>query len=103
LQAGGSATIDQLHSICKEIWDKEIIPEEWCKSLVITIPKKGDQTSNNDYSAGLILSLAMSGLHAHAACWLVDLCRSVVVIPLSKTFAPLHRLHKSKRGFKSVF
>ena len=34
--------IDQLHHICNDIWMKETIPDDWTKSIILTMPKKGD-------------------------------------------------------------
>jgi len=40
IQAGGEVVIDHIHEICQEAWEEEKIPEEWTKSVIITIPKK---------------------------------------------------------------
>jgi hypothetical protein len=42
LKHGGDSIIDQYHCICNNIWQKESIPEEWTKSIIVTMPKKGD-------------------------------------------------------------
>ena len=41
-QAVGEKVVEELHALCNQIWKEGIIPEEWAKSVIITIPKKGD-------------------------------------------------------------
>ena len=40
LQAGGDALEEEIFSIMKSVWDEEAIPEEWTKSIIVTIPKR---------------------------------------------------------------
>ena len=40
LKHGGDCIIDQLHHICNDIWTKETIPDDWAKSIILTMPKK---------------------------------------------------------------
>ena len=40
IQAGGDAFEEELFSIMKSIWEEETIPEEWTKSIIVTIPKR---------------------------------------------------------------
>ena len=55
VQAGGESTINQLHSICNRIWTTGIWPTPWTKSLIITIPKKGNlQKCQNHRTISLI-------------------------------------------------
>lgn len=42
LQAGGEELVDEMFSICNQAWIEEIVPEEWTKSVIVTLPKKGD-------------------------------------------------------------
>ena len=42
IQAGGEKVTEEIHTICTQIWQEGKIPEEWVKSVIITIPKKGD-------------------------------------------------------------
>ncbi len=39
IQAGGEQIVDELHRIYKQVWKEGRIPEEWAKSIIITIPK----------------------------------------------------------------
>ena len=44
LKHGGDCIIDQLHHICNDIWMKETIPDDWTKTIILTMSKKGDIT-----------------------------------------------------------
>ena len=49
LKHGGDCIIDQLHHICNDIWMKATIPDDWTKSIILTMPKKGDITKCENY------------------------------------------------------
>ena len=49
LQAGGDHMIEALLNICNKIWKTAEWPTNWTKSLVITLPKKGDLKLCNNY------------------------------------------------------
>jgi len=49
LQAGGDALEEEIFSIMKSVWDEEAIPEEWTKSIIVTIPKNGDLRECSNY------------------------------------------------------
>ena len=42
IKAGGEDLHREIHKVCNEIWTTGEIPEQWNKSMLITIPKKGD-------------------------------------------------------------
>ncbi|CAF1359303.1 unnamed protein product [Rotaria magnacalcarata] len=42
LQAGGEPLSRQIHKLCNKAWHEGTIPEEWGKSILVPIPKKGD-------------------------------------------------------------
>ena len=42
LQAGGEQLTRQIHKLCNKAWHEGTIPEEWSKSILVPIPKKGD-------------------------------------------------------------
>ena len=55
VQAGGEAMIDSLHIICSKIWQTEKWPTQWTQSQIITLPKKGNlQTCQNYRTISLI-------------------------------------------------
>ncbi len=56
IQAGGEKVIDEIHTICNQIWQEGKVPEEWAKSVIIAIPKKGDLAECSNYRTIALLS-----------------------------------------------
>jgi len=56
IQAGGDRVAEEIHGICNQIWQEGKVPEEWAKSVIITIPKKGDLAECNNYRTIALLS-----------------------------------------------
>lgn len=56
LQAGGEHMSTALLNICNKIWKNVKWPESWTKSLVITLPKKGDLKVCNNYRTLSLIS-----------------------------------------------
>ena len=42
IQAGKKQLVRQIYPLCNQVWSKGAILEEWNKSLLVPIPKKGD-------------------------------------------------------------
>jgi len=40
IKAGGESLTKEIHKMCKQIWTEVSIPEEWTKSIPVTIPEK---------------------------------------------------------------
>ena len=57
---GGDTTEKLMHIICSNIWQNEIIQDEWTKSIIITLPKSGDTTECNNHRT---ISLIKSSLY----------------------------------------
>jgi hypothetical protein len=49
LQAGGEQLARQIHTLCNKAWVESTIPEEWGKSILVPIPKKGDLSNCSNY------------------------------------------------------
>jgi Reverse transcriptase (RNA-dependent DNA polymerase)/Endonuclease-reverse transcriptase/Domain of unknown function (DUF6451) len=49
LQAGGDPLTRQIHMLCNKSWHEGTIPEEWAKSILVPIPKKGDLSNCSNY------------------------------------------------------
>ena len=49
LQAGGEQLARQIHKLCNKAWHEGTIPEEWGKSILVPIPKKGDLSNCSNY------------------------------------------------------
>jgi hypothetical protein len=56
IQAGGDRVAREIHEICNQIWHEGRVPEEWAKSVIITIPKKGDLAECSNYRTIALLS-----------------------------------------------
>ena len=56
IQAGGEYMSRALLNICNQIWRDVKWPENWTKSLVITLPKKGDLKMCNNYRTLSLIS-----------------------------------------------
>ena len=41
IQTGGEQLVRQIHLLCNKAWNESTIPEEWSKSILVPIPKKG--------------------------------------------------------------
>ena len=49
IQAGEEQLVRQIHLLFNEAWNENIIPEEWSKSILVPIPKKGDLSQCANY------------------------------------------------------
>jgi hypothetical protein len=48
-KAGLSTISCEIHRLINSVWNKEELPEQWKRSLIVPIYKKGDKTSYNNY------------------------------------------------------
>ena len=53
---GGQPVVDVLHAICNKIWETGKWPSSWTKSIIITIPKKGNLQQCNNYRTVSLIS-----------------------------------------------
>ena len=49
IKTGGPALITEIHRLCNMIWQEDEWSEQWTKSILVTIPKKGDLTDCANY------------------------------------------------------
>ena len=49
LRAGGDVTTEALYELFTRIWDKEEIPEDWSKGLMVKLPKRGNLTDCDNW------------------------------------------------------
>ena len=47
-----------LHSICQQIWETQQWPQDWKRSVFITIPNKGNAKECSDYHTTALISHA---------------------------------------------
>ena len=51
-------TVKVLHSICQQIWKTQQWPQDWKRSLFLTIPKKGTANECSNYCTIALISQA---------------------------------------------
>ena len=49
IKAGGNQVIEEVHRICEDIWNTGRWPQDWCKSTLIMLPKKGNKMECANY------------------------------------------------------
>ena len=49
LRAGGDIITEVLYELFTKIWDKEEIPEDWSKGLIVKLPKRGNLTDCDNW------------------------------------------------------
>lgn len=49
LQAAYEKLARQIHNLCNKAWNEGTIPEDWGKSILVPIPKKGDLSNCSNY------------------------------------------------------
>ena len=57
IKYGGKKLIQAIHMLMGKIWREERIPEEWSKSLICPIWKKGDKMDCNNYRGIMLLNV----------------------------------------------
>ena len=51
-------TVKVLHSICQQIWKTQQWPQDWKRSIIIPIPKKGNAKECSNYHITALISHA---------------------------------------------
>ena len=73
LQAGGEQLARQIHTLCNKAWEEGTIPEEWGKSILVPLPKKGDLSHCSNYrtislinhTGKVLLTVLLNRLKSH--------------------------------------
>ena len=65
LRAGGDVAIEVLYELFTKIWDKEEIPEDWSKGLIVKLPKRGNLTDCDNWR-GITLILVIMKIFGSA-------------------------------------
>ena len=56
IKAGGEKLLGKIHSLCNQAWVECHVPEEWLKSVLVPIPKKGGALEYKNYRTISLLS-----------------------------------------------
>jgi hypothetical protein len=48
-KTGGKTIRSEIHKLINSIWNKEELPEQWKKSIIVPIYKKDDKTDCSNY------------------------------------------------------
>ena len=66
IKAAGEKGVDIIHNLCNQIWNSEVIPEDWGKAVIVPIFKKKDKMDLANYrDISLLQSSCQSFLHHH--------------------------------------
>ena len=59
LRAGGDVTTEALYELFTKIWDKEEIPEDWSKGLIVKLPERGNLTDCDNWRGITLIPVIM--------------------------------------------
>ena len=57
LKEGGPCTVEALHRILNLVWEKEEIPDDWKRGLLVKLTKKGDLSKCGNWRGIMLLSI----------------------------------------------
>ena len=57
LKEGGPSTLEALHKILNFVWEKEEIPDDWKRGLLVKLVKKGDLSLCGNWRGVILLSI----------------------------------------------
>ena len=87
IKAGGEELCEHLHELVAMIWEEETMPLEWTKSIVVTLPKKGDLKNCSNYRTLSLIN---------------HLCKILLMIILKRLKARAEScLSEEQAGFRS--
>ena len=80
LQAGYEPLSREIHKLCNKTWHEGTIPEEWDKSILVPIPKKGDLSncsnyrtiSLNNHTGRVLIIILLNRLKNHLDAYLTE-------------------------------
>jgi hypothetical protein len=56
IEAGGEILRSKILKLIKSIWNKEELPDQWKKSIIVPVHKKGENTGSSNYGGISLLS-----------------------------------------------
>ena len=87
MKADIDTTVDVLHQLLSLIWEEERIPEDWCKGLIVKLPKNGDLTNCSNWRGITLMPTA------------AKVMGKVIIKGISKGVDK--KLRKEQAGFRS--
>jgi hypothetical protein len=75
IKAGGRIIHGEIHKLIISILNKELLPEEWKKSIIVPIYKKGDKTDCSNYRGISLLPTTYKNLIQYPALKVSSTCR----------------------------
>ena len=51
-------SVKMLHSICQQIWETQLWPQDWKRSVFISVPKKGNAKESSNYHTIVLIAHA---------------------------------------------
>jgi hypothetical protein len=78
IQAGGETLRSEIHKLIKLIWNKEELPHQLKKSIVVVIHKKGDKTDCSNYRGISLLSTSYKILSNILLCRLTPYADEII-------------------------
>ena len=87
MKADIDTTVNVLHDLLRLIWEEERIPEDWCKGLIVKLPKKGDLTNCGNWRGITLMPTA------------AKVMRKVIIKRISRGVDK--KLRKERGGFRS--
>jgi hypothetical protein len=56
IQAGDELVPSEIHKFINSVWNKEELPDQWKKSIIVPVHKNGDKTDCSNYRRISLLS-----------------------------------------------
>ena len=69
----------EIHKRITSIWKKEKLPEEWKKSIILPINKKGNKTDCNNYKGHITFANHLQIFIQHLALKVNSICKGNIV------------------------
>jgi hypothetical protein len=89
IQAGGEILLSENHKLINSIWNKEELSDQWKKSIIVSVHKKGDKSDCNNYRGISLLSTSYKTLSeilfSRLRQYIEEICRSSVWVSTNRS------------------
>ena len=87
IQAGGIRLAKEIHKVCEKAWRESRFPEKWTRSILVTMPRKGDLMQCDNYRTIALMIL---------------MCKEIMMILLERLKPQVEaHLAEEQVGFRS--